>query len=308
MNIFKKRLSVFFVLLYNLTILAVPADVSTYFLPDDSELFDSVLDTYFNDIAQKEVYVASYWLTDQKIIDKLIELKQRGVDVNVIFDITMPKPNFDQLFRALLSNKILPIFSPFGEESKMHNKFIIIDDEDVITGSANLTTKALGLGLRGNSNAENMVRIKSREIVAKYKRAFNQIKDLIFEYYLADVAHKCDEEWHSYYEHLFPFLFRDEQQFKDKVANYLKTKDRFQINQLFKLIPEARSLSSELFAGSSASVAFDPIRLPQLANPLKFKPLTKRYIPSAECLSEQSSESVSEVSEEASSDSSAESS
>jgi hypothetical protein len=93
MDIFKKRLSVFFVLLYNLTILAVPADVTTYFLPDDSALFDSVLDTYFNDNAQKKFFVATNWLTDQKIINQLIELKQIGVDVNVIFDITTP--NFE---------------------------------------------------------------------------------------------------------------------------------------------------------------------------------------------------------------------
>ena len=243
MNIFKINL---LLLLFNFTVLAVPADVNAYFLPKDAALFNSVLDTYFDDIVQREVYIASYWITDQKIINKLIELKKKGINVNVIFDITTA--NFCQLFESLLSNDILPIVSPFDQ--LMHHKFIIIDDEDILTGSANLTGKALGLGYYAND--ENMLRIKSKEIVSKYKKAFNQCKDTIFEYYLVACASQEEQDWPDFYKVLLPELFKKEPKFRDKVINYLRTKDSFQINQLFKLIPEARILSAGSLAGSSA--------------------------------------------------------
>ena len=66
----------------------VNAPVEVYFLPKNFEEFNQRLMGLL-DNAKNHVFVAMYWLTDRDIINKLIELKQRGIDVQIISDESM---------------------------------------------------------------------------------------------------------------------------------------------------------------------------------------------------------------------------
>ena len=51
----------------------------------------------------------------------------------------------------------------------MHNKYAIIDESVVITGSFNWTTQAI------NNNQENLLFYEDKELCAKYLKEFNKL-------------------------------------------------------------------------------------------------------------------------------------
>ena len=99
-------------------------------------------DAYFNDIADKiikeldkarvSIHVCIAWFTNQSIADKLVEKHKQGIDVKVIFydDHTNSKfgVNIDGIpFKAVRGSR----------GGLMHNKYCVIDNQIVITGSYN---------------------------------------------------------------------------------------------------------------------------------------------------------------------------
>ena len=104
-------------------------------------------DAYFNLIADKiikdldkarvSIHVCIAWFTNQNIADKLVEKYKQGIDVKVIFydDHTNSKfgVNIDGIpFKAVRGSR----------GGLMHNKYCIIDNQIVITGSYNWSENA----------------------------------------------------------------------------------------------------------------------------------------------------------------------
>lgn len=104
-------------------------------------------DAYFNGIADKiikdldnarvSIYVCVAWFTNQIIADKLVEKYNQGIDVKVIYynDHTNSKfgVNIDKIpFKAVRGSR----------GGTMHNKYCIIDNQIVITGSYNWSENA----------------------------------------------------------------------------------------------------------------------------------------------------------------------
>ncbi len=229
----------FFCLLVFGLLNAVPADVNVYFIPDDTNLFQRELLRSF-DTAKEKVIVASYWLTSQPVINELILLKARGVDVQVIYD--SKTSNSDNLLERFLSAGIVPIVSPYGDENKMHNKFIIIDDEDVWTGSANLTASALGHA-RTSVNNENIVRIKSKEIAEKYKNNFLSMQEDIFKAYIHELADTSKNQLDAWKRNLMPKLYEKNAYFKTLLSNMFGGGYRFDATQKAHLIAHFPALA-----------------------------------------------------------------
>jgi phosphatidylserine/phosphatidylglycerophosphate/cardiolipin synthase-like enzyme len=119
--------------------------IQTVFTP-----YDDGIGSYlaFLDRAQKSVYVADYSFTDPRIADKLVELKtKRNVDVHVILDESQTLGWSEAKEKALIEQlRAAKIEVVIGDSEKkheiMHNKFTIVDELWVESGSWNYTKSA----------------------------------------------------------------------------------------------------------------------------------------------------------------------
>jgi phosphatidylserine/phosphatidylglycerophosphate/cardiolipin synthase-like enzyme len=120
---------------------SAPAPVmETYLTPyDDAET--RVLQ--FLDQAKVKCYIASYSITNPNIINKLIQLHDLGVDVEVLTDKTQAAGKRERAALAALEDSNILVFAGrSAENALMHCKFCVIDDHLVEDGSWNFTTSA----------------------------------------------------------------------------------------------------------------------------------------------------------------------
>jgi len=114
--------------------------LETYLTPyDDAE----TRFLQFLDQAKVKCYIASYSITNPNIINKLIQLHDRGVDVEVLTDKTQAAGKRERLALAALEESNIIVFAGrSAENALMHCKFCVIDDHLVEDGSWNFTTSA----------------------------------------------------------------------------------------------------------------------------------------------------------------------
>ncbi|WP_055448535.1 phospholipase D-like domain-containing protein [Lacinutrix mariniflava] len=143
------------------------------------------------DSATIKVIVAVAWFTDTILFNKLLELQDKGVVVDLI--ITKHKFNTDSRNNYHLINEN-GFFAEIGSDDQlMHMKFCVIDYSVVISGSANWSNRAFtvnneevtivsGNQLRTNSFVEEFERLKelSGKII-KYENALDISK--AFKYF-----------------------------------------------------------------------------------------------------------------------------
>ena len=113
------------------------------------------------DAAQRRVELASFDFDLPKIADALIRAKQRGVEVRVSIDGENLEAAEVAELTGNLENAGIPVFYD-ERQAFMHNKFIVVDDSIVWTGSMNLTAND---GFRNNNN---MLRIVDQGLAANY--------------------------------------------------------------------------------------------------------------------------------------------
>jgi len=107
--------------------------------------------------ARSGLLVQAYGFTSPEIIQAIGRAKERGVDVKVILD----KVNEQQRYAGatyLLNHGIDPLID--DRVTIAHNKIMVIDDRNVITGSFNFTKAAQ------QRNAENVLLIMGDEALA----------------------------------------------------------------------------------------------------------------------------------------------
>lgn len=118
--------------------------------------------------ARTSIDVAAFDLDLPQLVDALIAARKRGVNVRAVIDSEhLGDPAVAMLTGRMQERHIPVVFdrrAPF-----MHNKFAVIDDVIVWTGSWNLTENCT---FRNNNNA---IRIESRRIAAAYRREFEQM-------------------------------------------------------------------------------------------------------------------------------------
>lgn len=114
--------------------------------------------------ARTSVKVAAYAFTRSRIARAMVEARERGVDIQVKMD--SQQAEYPLAVRTIewLRSKGIPVtlITMSGDYAAMHNKFIVIDEKVVLTGSFNFTTTAV------TANWENMLRVDSPEIAARF--------------------------------------------------------------------------------------------------------------------------------------------
>ncbi len=135
-------------------------DIKVFFSPQD-ECGREIL-VRLNS-AEKSIELAMYQMTSRVLSGALASAARRGVVVRVFLDGENAAEYYSKA-DFLRKNKVL-IKTETGD-GLMHNKFCVIDDKIVITGSYNWTVNA------DLKNDENVIIIESDRIAGTYKRQF----------------------------------------------------------------------------------------------------------------------------------------
>jgi hypothetical protein len=176
------------------------------------------MESYFQDIehhiikhikiAKSRLLIAVAWFTNEKIGLEII--KKKSLDIEVILDdnqknrecrniLTLQSQNIDVNFvKDLTKNYYI-----------MHNKFCVIDNKFVITGSYNWT-------INSNTNDENISVFNDSITAALYTQEFRRIKEIKFPSGNISIT---NEEATEITELMYPFLL---QLLKDNISNLEK--------------------------------------------------------------------------------------
>ncbi len=98
--------------------------------------------------ARHQILVQAYGFSNETILVALAQAKQRGIDVRVILDKSNDRGKYSGA--SYVANAGIPVWIDF-KPSIAHNKIMIIDSKEVITGSFNFTASAQ------HHNAENLL-------------------------------------------------------------------------------------------------------------------------------------------------------
>ena len=122
---------------------------------------DTVLVDAFNN-AKHTIEIAAYDFDRQTLTDALIQAKERGVELRIVAD----DSNLDQF--KMIERAGIPIRSD-QRSALMHHKFILIDRNEVWTGSLNFTEN----GLYRNNN--HFMRFRQPEIISAFVAEFEEM-------------------------------------------------------------------------------------------------------------------------------------
>jgi phosphatidylserine/phosphatidylglycerophosphate/cardiolipin synthase-like enzyme len=116
------------------------------------------------DEARYQIDAALYDLNLWTIRNALIRAHERGVSVRVVVE----KDSLDRKEIQELVTSGIPVVSDQAE-SLMHNKFFIIDDAEVWTGSMNMTVNG------AYRHLNNLIRVRSRLVAENYTTEFEEM-------------------------------------------------------------------------------------------------------------------------------------
>ncbi len=141
------------------------ADVylENYFAPEDS-VARRIVDILHN--SRKSIRFAAFSFTDDDIGKAMVEAKRRGVEVVGVVEARGVRNKGSEYRR--LKRAGIPVFKD-GNPYILHDKYIIVDDSIVITGSYNFSRSAR------KRNDENVVIFFKRWIAGEYLRDFGRI-------------------------------------------------------------------------------------------------------------------------------------
>ncbi len=138
--------------------------LENYFSPDDHVAAHIVA---LIDQAQQSVVFAAFSFTSDAIADAMIAQAGRGVTVSGVMEEEQYRSNrggeFDRLRAAGVDVRL------DGNVYNMHHKFIVIDDQVVITGSYNFSRSA------EERNDENVLVIYDPAIASLYREEFDRL-------------------------------------------------------------------------------------------------------------------------------------
>lgn len=112
--------------------------------------------------AERTILVQAYSFTSAPIAKALVNAKERGVNVKVILDKSQFKSE-KYSSSKFLANQNIPVWID-NRVAIAHNKVMVIDDREVLTGSFNFTKAAQ------YKNAENLLIIQSPELAKLYSQ------------------------------------------------------------------------------------------------------------------------------------------
>ena len=144
------------------SITAVPESMDVCFTPGQSCLPKVIK---YIDNAKTSILLLGYSFTSKPITQALIQAKKRGVKVRIILDHNQKFQKYSKEVIQILLNNQMDV--KFDHSVKIaHNKVLIIDSLQTVTGSYNWTHSA------EFKNAENLAFIKSQDVAKKYSVYF----------------------------------------------------------------------------------------------------------------------------------------
>ncbi len=152
--------------------IASARDIEVYFTPSYKAL-DAIVDLI--NVSTKSIDVAMYNFTSRPISHAIVVAKRRGVKIRVVLDRKSndPKENKWTKYTYLKPNGIDVRFAKphrhWDRDGIMHNKFAVIDNKIVITGSANWTASAFAI------NDENVIVLQRDDVTNVYKKEFERL-------------------------------------------------------------------------------------------------------------------------------------
>ncbi len=156
-------------------LLIISLSIQVFFSPNGGAR-EAIL--YEIEDAKKEINVAMYIFTDRELANSLVSAKKRGVKVKILLDgksaeeIGYSKHYFfsEKNIDVRLDNAHKTYEDKY--QGIMHNKFAIIDNHTLITGSYNWTHSAEEL------NDENLLIIKDeKKLIRKFRDKFKELWD-----------------------------------------------------------------------------------------------------------------------------------
>ncbi|EPU8566503.1 phospholipase D family protein [Yersinia enterocolitica] len=119
--------------------------------------------------AKESIYLAAYSFTSQPVVDALIAAHERGVTVSVV--VNKGSINGNGAKARYLKGNNIPI-KMNSKYSIMHNKFFLVDNKSLKTGSFNYSAAA------HQRNAENILIIRCvDEVITQYQQEFTRLWD-----------------------------------------------------------------------------------------------------------------------------------
>ncbi len=144
-----------------------------YFSPMGNPLYEGILPLIKR--AKQEIFISIFYLTNKEIIEALIEAKNRGVDVKIIYDAVGANAMKERVKRLRASGVFLKVENWGGKEKK---KNMVIDGKIFITGSANFSNSGM------KKNDENVLIFKNPEIAGFYREYFLKLYHSVDNKYL----------------------------------------------------------------------------------------------------------------------------
>lgn len=137
----------------------------SYDIVCDQLYFEKVSEAIDN--AEKSIHVSMFLMvignTVEELVDKLVEARNRGVDVAILLD-DDPEPNVDYTY-SYLKDRGLNVKLDDTDKA-LHSKLLIIDNRTVIVGSTNWSDNSI------DNNREANVRINDPDVADYYERFF----------------------------------------------------------------------------------------------------------------------------------------
>jgi len=161
-----KRNTKYSVLALFIIILAITISLSTFAKTEvHFSLYDNPQKEIIKNINQAEAFIniAMYIFTDREIAIPLVKARDRGVKVRLYLDKDQVDYKYSQS-RFLVQKGIRTRIS--SNNYIMHNKFAIIDNRLLLTGSYNLTFSA------NHRNDENLMVIDDPELIEIFQNQF----------------------------------------------------------------------------------------------------------------------------------------
>ena len=136
-------------------------EIQAYFSPQDKGIEKSII--HLINSAKEYIYIPTFVLTHNKVMESLISAKNRGVEVKIIMDSLSTSTKHSKINQLRESGIAIKTENYAG---KMHSKSMFIDDKYSIIGSMNFSNSG------ENKNDENFLVIKNGQIAKAGKDFF----------------------------------------------------------------------------------------------------------------------------------------
>lgn len=135
-----------------------------FFSPQDKTITNCIIPAIQQ--AKKYIYIPSFIIIENQIINELIKAKNRGVDVKIIADALNASNKYSKI--NVLRNASIPVKIE-NYAGKLHSKTMIIDDKYLIIGSMNFSYSGQ------NRNDENLIILENSQAAILYRNFFEYL-------------------------------------------------------------------------------------------------------------------------------------